>query len=269
MRLKLLPADGYACPLDIRLMSRFTMSLKCLFAAALVAVTLLVAQSSADIVVTSTEPTAVLLDSIGGSRIQTIINSTVANGSRGSGFSLASSTPGVSQFDISSLTLDAGTNDIAAGFQFTVSIYDGSPYNLSFTEAGGTSVTNAQFQSQTGLPLLGEEVFTVQGGLSTTDLDFVTFNFANDIRVDANSDLAVLVQTTDAFNQLEGIRNATDARFLFRSTTTDTPNPNSNSNFGLRDLRFSIGGTAVAVPEPSSLAILVAGSVSLVMRRRR
>ena len=241
---------------------------------AVAALSLLGTYTNADIIVSNAEPTdGVILDAIfGNARQNGIINSEAAQGSRGSGFTLAS-TPGVSQFDISSVTVD-GRGTTAANTEITVSIFSGSAYNTTFAAPGGTIVDSSDFVAATGVTLISEETFTVgTGGLMFATNDFVTFEFDSDIRVNADSDLTVLFSTSGgAFNNFDGNNNANqdppigNSRFLFATGTTSLSTPTGSS----RDFRFAIGGAAVsAIPEPSSLALLGCGALGLVSRRRR
>ncbi|MBK1831227.1 PEP-CTERM sorting domain-containing protein [Verrucomicrobiaceae bacterium R5-34] len=236
------------------------------------------AQVSAAISLSTTEPTDdVLLDYMVGSKVSTKINSTAAQGSRGSGFSLESSLGG-SQFDISSITLDTNANTLAEGFEFTVSIIqagDAPPYyqgvySVDYTAVGSGNVTAANFASAVGGSILGEETFTIgTGGLTTLASEYITFEFSSAIRVDADTQLAVLVSTNGEFNQYEGTNNANLAtptalnRILFSDTSTSTPDMTGSS----RDFRFLVSGTVV--PEPSSAALLGLGGLALMLRRRK
>ena len=130
-------------------------------------------------------------------------------------------------------------------------------------------MNSASFATAVGATLLDEEIFTVgAGGLSTAGSDFLTFEFTDDILVDADTDLIVLVSTNGNFNQVEGNDNAVgnpiiNSRIQFRGDTTSTPVINTSS----RDFRFSVTGTAV--PEPSSVALLGLGGLALILRRRK
>ncbi|MGJ8655438.1 MAG: PEP-CTERM sorting domain-containing protein [Akkermansiaceae bacterium] len=223
--------------------------------------------AQAGIVLGTTEPSAdVLVDEIYGTlRVNTIINSTASQGSRGSGFSVA----GTGQFDISAIVIDAGGNGaLATGFEFTVSIIQAASgetaYDQTFTAVGGSSVTNAQFTSAIGGSLVGEETFAADG-LVTAANQYLTFEFTNAIQVDAGTEYAVMIQTNGLFNQREGNNVTGDLnRILFNTASTQTPD---SSTDGSRGLRFSVLGTAV--PEPSSTALLGLGGLALILRRRK
>ena len=234
---------------------------------------LMVAAANATITIDNIEPsTDVLYDGIVGGTINTIIDTTDNPGARGGGFEIPSSLG--SEFAISGITLDANTNTLAEGFAFIVSIFVGDPYGQTFTAPGGnnqTDVNSASFATAVGATLVGEEVFAVgAGGVTTAAADFITFDFTNDILVDADTDLIVFVSTNDEFNQREGTGNANNAanptinsRIQFRGNTTSTPEADASS----RDLRFSVLGTAV--PEPSSAALLGLSGLALLLRRRK
>ena len=220
------------------------MKFKQLCFAALASLFVLSSQASAQITTADAEPeTDILLDTIAGGIVATLIDGTGNPGARGETFQLGE--VGES-FALSGFTLEANmAATFVDGNTFTIALYTGDPSgNFAPTTSPGTpeNVTPEFLDANSGLTLIYQEDFL--GTDATGDApdgqvgvrDFVTFELSDPV-VPGGEDITVFVFTNFAFSQLEGNQNG-GGRLQLRETTTALAGSTN------RDLRFSISGVA-------------------------
>ena len=199
-------------------------------------------QGSTQITTSSAEPaTDILLDTIEGGTISTLINAGAAQGARGEMFQLGE--VGES-FALSGFTLQANlAATFAEGNTFTIALYTGDPGSVFAPMASPETVENVTpefLDANSGLTLIHQEDFLgtdATGDAPDGQVDvrnFVTFELSDPV-VPGGEAITVFVFTNFAFAQLEGNGNG-GGRLQLRETTT------ALAGSGSRDLRFSVSG---------------------------
>ncbi len=236
--------------------------------AAVACLFLLDSHLSADIVASTMEPTTnILLDEYhnnAGSLAGT--NITDGTSARGTFFSLdtLTLTGGAAAQGSSNIgpninaRIDALTFQIngAAGVSATgldILFFRGNPADDA---TGGVNL--AGFLTDTGIaPILSENhVLPATFGSA----NFFTINLDNPFIVDSSEDIGVFIFANGgAITQIEG-QNSGGGRLNFNTSGFQGAS-------GVRDFNFLIHG--VAIPEPTSLALLGLGALGLIARRRR
>ena len=206
-------------------------------------------QGSTQITTSSAEPaTDILLDTIEGGTISTLINAGAAQGARGEMFQLGE--VGES-FALSGFTLQANSAaTFAEGNTFTIALYTGDPVFAPMTSPETfENVTPEFLDANSGLTLIYQEDFLgtdAAGDAPDSQVgsrNFVTFELSDPV-VPGGEDITVFVFTNFAFSQYEGNNNG-GGRFLLRdSTTTFLNNAGDAFGSGSRDLRFSVSGVS-------------------------
>ena len=218
------------------------MRLKQLCFAALTCLFVMSSQASAQIVTSDAAPeTDILLDTIDGGIVATLIDGTANPGARGAMFQLGA--VGES-FTLSGFTLEANqAATFVEGNTFTIALYTGDPGgNFAPMTSPGTpeNVTPEFLVANSGLTLIHQEDFlgtsaTGDGGDGAVGVrDFVTFELSDPV-VPGGENITVIVFTNFAFSQVEGNQNG-GGRLQLRDTTT------ALAGSGSRDLRFSVSG---------------------------
>ena len=228
----------------LKIIRKNKMKFKQLCFAALASLFVLSSQASAQITTADAEPeTDILLDTIAGGIVATLIDGTGNPGARGETFQLGE--VGES-FALSGFTLEANmAATFVDGNTFTIALYTGDPSgNFAPTTSPGTpeNVTPEFLDANSGLTLIYQEDFL--GTDATGDApdgqvgvrDFVTFELSGPV-VPGGEDITVFVFTNFAFSQVEGNNNG-GGRLQLRDNTT------ALAGAGSRDLRFSISGVA-------------------------
>ena len=197
-------------------------------------------QGSTQITTSSAEPaTDILLDTIEGGTISTLINAGAAQGARGEMFQLGE--VGES-FALSGFTLQANSAaTFAEGNTFTIALYTGDPVFAPMTSPETfENVTPEFLDANSGLTLIHQADFLgtdAAGDAPDSQVgsrNFVTFELSDPV-VPGGEDITVFVFTNFAFSQLEGNQNG-GGRLQLRETTT------ALAGSGSRDLRFSVSG---------------------------
>ena len=199
-------------------------------------------QGSTQITTSSAEPaTDILLDTIEGGTISTLINAGAAQGARGEMFQLGE--VGES-FALSGFTLQANlAATFAEGNTFTIALYTGDPGSVFAPMASPETVENVTpefLDANSGLTLIHQEDFLgtdATGDAPDGQVDvrnFVTFELSDPV-VPGGEAITVFVFTNFAFAQLEGNGNG-GGRLQLRETTT------ALAGSGSRNFRFSVSG---------------------------
>ena len=246
------------------------MKLRHLCIAALTSILVLGSHVSADITVSTSEPTTdVLLDRLNGASVGAMIDATAGPGARGATFSLG----GPGAFSIDGLTIQANNAaTFTAGQNFTVAVFSGTP-SATFTAPGAGNINPATLAANTGLTLLGADTLDATVAGSVASNNFLTFDLTAQ-KVSGSDQLFAFVFTDFAFSHREGTNNifapntVDGGRLQFAAGTTNfgTGGPGGIGS-GSRDFRFLIHGQAI--PEPTSAALFGLGAIGLIARRRR
>ena len=216
------------------------MRLKQLCFAALTCLFVMSSQASAQIVTSDAAPeTDILLDTIDGGIVATLIDGTANPGARGAMFQLGA--VGES-FTLSGFTLEANqAATFVEGNTFTIALYTGDPVFAPMTSPETfENVTPEFLDANSGLTLIYQEDFLgtdATGDAPDGQVDvrnFVTFELSDPV-VPGGEAITVFVFTNFAFAQLEGNGNG-GGRLQLRETTT------ALAGSGSRDLRFSVSG---------------------------
>ena len=240
--------------------------------AALAACLMFAGQASADVTVSSTEPTTdIPLDQFhfgGTSATNGRIRTNIGPNGRGSFFSLDTS-PLTGSFAIGDSSVSAAGNFIIEGItiqrdadaitadSIDVVFFSGTP-NDDFS---GSAATAANFITDTGITVLSNtNILTPTLEADSSDGDFLTFD-VNPLTVNSSDALGfVLIANGGTIGHFEG-NNAGGGRTQFNGAELAGPS-------GSRDFNFLITGQA-AVPEPSSLLGLMGLAGLLAVKRRR
>ena len=199
-------------------------------------------QGSTQITTSSAEPaTDILLDTIEGGTISSLINAGAAQGARGEMFQLGE--VGES-FALSGFTLQANSAaTFAEGNTFTIALYTGDPGSVFAPMASPETFENVTpefLDANSGLTLIHQADFLgtdAAGDAPDSQVgsrNFVTFELSDPV-VPGGEDITVFVFTNFAFSQLEGNQNG-GGRLQLRETTTALAGSTN------RDLRFSVSG---------------------------
>jgi len=199
-------------------------------------------QGSTQITTSSAEPaTDILLDTIEGGTISSLINAGAAQGARGEMFQLGE--VGES-FALSGFTLQANSAaTFAEGNTFTIALYTGDPGSVFAPMASPETFENVTpefLDANSGLTLIYQEDFLgtdATGDAPDGQVDvrnFVTFELSDPV-VPGGEAITVFVFTNFAFAQLEGNGNG-GGRLQLRETTT------ALAGSGSRNFRFSVSG---------------------------
>ena len=241
--------------------------------AALAACLMFAGQASADVIVSSTEPTTdILLDQFhfgAGTATNGRARTNIGPNGRGSFFSLDTSTltganapgeasvsaPGIAAM-IGGITIQRDADAITAS-SVDVVFFSGAPTGAF----SGTDVTAANFVTAPGITVLSNtNILTPTLEADSSDGDFLTFD-VNPLTVNSSDALGfVLVANGGTIGHFEG-NNAGGGRTQFNGAELAGPS-------GSRDFNFLITGQA-AVPEPSSLLGLMGLAGLLAVKRRR
>ena len=212
-------------------------------------------QAPGQITISDAEPdTDILLDTIEGTVVSTLINAGAAQGARGEMFQLGEAGE---SFALSGFTLEANmAATFAAGDTFTIALYTGDPGNAFAPMTSPSTFENVTpefLDVNSGLTLIHQEDFL--GTDATGDApdgqvggrDFVTFELSDPV-VPGGENITVFVFTNFAFSQFEGNNNG-GGRLQLRDDTTTLLNDAGDFGAGTRDLRFLVSGVAGDGPD--------------------
>jgi len=193
----------------------------------------------------NTEPTEnVIFDGIFGNTISTQIHSTANAGARGQNFVIGSAG---TTAEIGGITLHSEVQPFFNGGEITIVIFSGD----NFAGVDQQNVSPAGLAAAPGISILHEETLTLPIFVFEP---FLSIGFSSPVSVNGGETLGMMVFTDTEFSQLEGNNNG-GGRLLYRAGS-------DISNSGVRDMRFSILGSAT-FPDIAPITLNETGRLSL------